>query len=151
MRPRPGRAARKPAGMKSAWARLARPVLGLFRLVLARSRRPDDRQPRCQPAQLAARSPENAWARLARPVLGLLVPRRGRCPHDHPTVPNSSASAPAGVGPPIGTSTTSSSDRTPLARMLPRGICRTVPCSKAVTRGGEGNWTQSPDGLPDQG
>jgi hypothetical protein len=32
-----------PLALKSAWARLARPVLGLFRLVLRRSRRPDDR------------------------------------------------------------------------------------------------------------
>jgi hypothetical protein len=46
---------------------------------------------------------KTARAGLARPVLGLFRPvlRLGRCPHDHLTV--SSPSAPAGVGPPIGT------------------------------------------------
>jgi hypothetical protein len=43
MRLMPGRAGELPARLKSAWARLARPVLGLFRLGLPRCRRPDDR------------------------------------------------------------------------------------------------------------
>jgi hypothetical protein len=42
MRPRSDRAGIKPPHLKAAWVRLARPVLGLFRLGLRRLRRTDD-------------------------------------------------------------------------------------------------------------